>query len=268
MHIETMPAIQLLHSRLTHIAQTDQHEYTKINVNCSLCSRTPEAYGTAVETNNSYNERLTLCCACHSFFCSNVKTLGIEKPKAPETSQKFGMWSGVGALIELNTHRTILFAPDGVIKKLPNALPKGIELVNSVSTKQITWLIDNKETLVFPLLWVNDFGRKTEHLIANLAYSHSLHAVIGCTDEILNSTTSSKREVDLVVIQVIADLLSGHKKKSVFISTVRGLAGGNVTPTEAGAFFKEHPELKMALSKMPIDPHARMQMLTTITKII
>ncbi len=261
-------AIDLLHRRLTHIAQDDLSEYVKIEANCSICSRAPEDYGLAINVKNSYKEELTLCCACHSFFCSNVKMMGVEKQKAPGTSQKFGMWSGVGALIEVNTNKTILFTPEGVVKKLPSAFPESIEVLTIVSTKQITWLIENKESLSFPLLWINDFGRKTEHLIANLAYSQSISSVIVCTDEILNSTTISKRQIDLDGLKVIADLLSGHKKKSVFVSTVRGLAGGSISPSDAGTFFKDYPELKLALSKMPIDPHARLQMLSTITKII
>jgi hypothetical protein len=268
MSTNKVEAIDLLHRRLTHIAQDGTGDYIKIDSNCSLCSRTPKEYGLAIGVTNAYKQDLVLCTACHSFFCSNVEMLGVEKPKAPDTSQKFGMWSGVGALIEVNTKRTILFAPEGVIKKLPASFPSDISVVKIVSTKQVMWLIENKENLSFPLLWVNDFGRKTDSLIANLALSNSINSVIACTDEILNSTTSLKREIDLSNLQVIADLLSGHKKKAAFLTTVRGLASGGVAPSEAGEFFKQFPELKLALSKMPIDPHARLQMLSIISKII
>lgn len=44
------------------------------------------------------------------FFVSASDIFGIENPKKSTTSHKFGMWSGVGALITVNDLSVVLIA--------------------------------------------------------------------------------------------------------------------------------------------------------------
>jgi hypothetical protein len=264
-----MHPIDLLFSSLTSIAQRGDEGYAPSEHDCSLCKRSASEYGNqSIELQNSYKENQNLCPACHSFFISNPDILGVEKASAPTTSQKFGMWGGVGCLVEQKTGRAILFAPPGVIAKLPDVFFKAVNVIETVSTKQVLWLMEHQESLSFPLLWINDFGRKTQFLIEGLQLSHSINDMHPCADAELNSATSPSRALDLGVVGKIVSDLSGHAQKNAFVKTIRDLAYGRISPLDAGAFFKENPDLKSSLSAMPIDPHVRLKMLTVVTKLL
>ncbi|MFV7772420.1 hypothetical protein [Shewanella marisflavi] len=257
--------VAMLFEHLTHIAATGEEEYQHSNRPCSLCFRTPDEYGSrSIEITNAYNEAQNLCPCCHSFFISNIDALGIESEKRPNTSQKFGMWSGVGCLIQANAP-AILFAPKGVIDKLPH--PFGANVIETTSTKQITWIVNNIESLAFPLLWVNDFGRKTHSLIANLRYStpNEMHP---CSDDEHNSTTLPLRIIDIERIQKIVTMLAEHAQSKGFITTVTRLAQGVITPLDGAKFFKKYPELKPVLDLLPVDPHQRQKLLSVASKLV
>ncbi len=257
--------VALLFERLTHIAATGDEDYQPSNRPCSLCFRTPDEYGSrSIEIINAYKEAQNLCPCCHSFFISNIDALGVENVKRPNTSQKFGMWSGVGCLIQANAP-AVLFAPKGVIDKLP--LSFSANVIETTSTKQILWIVDNIDSLTFPLLWINDFGRKTHSLIANLRYStpNEMHP---CTDDEHNSTTLPLRVIDIERIQKIVTMLTEHAQSKGFITTITRLAQGSITPVGGAQFFQKFPELKPALELLPVDPHQRLKLLSAVSKLV
>ncbi|EAS1759775.1 hypothetical protein OY11_18110 [Salmonella enterica] len=98
------------------------------------------------------------CPQCQSFFVSAPDILGIENLKKPKASQKFGMWSGVGALIAVHNLSATLLAPPGVISKLPAAFPEKIKLVTLTTGQHMDYVFNT--ALQYPLIYIRDFGRK------------------------------------------------------------------------------------------------------------
>ena len=265
-----MKEIELLYRRLTKVVET-----TPINdvadYNCSYCGRGHEEFESrGIVFVDSYKRTQYSCPACYSFFTANTEILGLKVPTEPDNSNKFGMFSGCGALIETkNNGKAIFFAPPGITKKLPKLFFDQVDVLEIVATKQIEWIFENKEELSFPLLWVNDFGRKTDHLIKNLQFSTSPSRLIACTDAELNSTNKSNRIIDLTAAAKLHEKLTGltTKVKNLFIMTVNGLASGRFTPANAGQIFKDNPVFKELITLLPTDPHLRKKILPLINKL-
>ncbi|EBS7636903.1 hypothetical protein CDR68_24975, partial [Salmonella enterica] len=104
--------VELLYKSLTSIVMPYMAEPENVQEKCSCCERPAEAFGySGCRLLNSYKQPVTHCPQCQSFFVSAPDILGIENPKKPATSQKFGMWSGVGAVINVNDLSVVLLAP-------------------------------------------------------------------------------------------------------------------------------------------------------------
>lgn len=171
-----MDVHNLLFNRLTKLAFLGLPEINTLegfrqlsgNEVCSICRRNltmqPKQFERlALVGKNSYKQSVTYCVCCAAFFQNNPDVMGIEKPKAPNTGQKFGMMAGSGALIELNTNRTIFFVPEKSAAKFPKSSLEemerhDIELVRLTQFEQLSHLADLK--LNYPVLWINSFGKK------------------------------------------------------------------------------------------------------------
>ncbi|EBQ2140033.1 hypothetical protein A7K77_22185, partial [Salmonella enterica] len=114
--------VDLVYKSLTHVVVPYMTEPEIVQEKCSCCERPASEFGyQGYRFKNRYNQHVIHCIPCHSFFISAPDIMGIEAPSKPKTSQKFGMWPGVGALINASTLNAVLFAPPGVVKKLPVA---------------------------------------------------------------------------------------------------------------------------------------------------
>ncbi|TPV78669.1 hypothetical protein FJ701_10900, partial [Klebsiella pneumoniae] len=112
--------VDLVFQSLTHIVEPFMGESVSIPQKCSCCQRDPDEFGHAgFLMVNGYGENVAHCRSCQTFFVSAPELMGVENPKKPTTGQKFGMWSGVGAVINLENNSAVLLAPQGVVNKLP-----------------------------------------------------------------------------------------------------------------------------------------------------
>ena len=112
--------VESVYSALTSILLPYMGEPVPVQRNCSCCGRAPSEFdGVGFELVNAYRERVVHCRPCQTFFVSAPELMGVENPKKPTTGQKFGMWSGVGAVINVEDNSSVLLAPQGVVNKLP-----------------------------------------------------------------------------------------------------------------------------------------------------
>ncbi len=111
--------VESVYSALTSILLPYMGEPVPVQRNCSCCGRAPSEFdGVGFELVNAYRERVVHCRPCQTFcFCSRADGRG--EPQKPTTGQKFGMWSGVGAVINVEDNSSVLLAPQGVVNKLP-----------------------------------------------------------------------------------------------------------------------------------------------------
>lgn len=129
------------------------------------------------------------------FFVSAPDVLGIENPKKSTTSQKFGMWSGVGALITVNDPSVVLLAPPGGVKKLPAALLEKVNVITATASKHIEYLLSAE--LHYPLIYIRDFGRKTYELICSRWISYSSDAIYACCNTLITRTKEAIFRINL-----------------------------------------------------------------------
>lgn len=112
--------VELAYKSLTSIVSPYMPEPEEVQGTCSCCQRPAEAFGyQGYRFKNCYQQSVMHCLQCQTFFVSVPDMLGIENPARPTVSQKFGMWPSVGALINVDDLSSVLFAPPGVVKKLP-----------------------------------------------------------------------------------------------------------------------------------------------------
>ncbi|WP_201281976.1 hypothetical protein [Klebsiella pneumoniae] len=110
--------VESVYSALTSILLPYMSEPVPVQRNCSCCGRAPSEFdGVGFELVNAYRERVVHCRPCQTFFVSAPELMGVENPKKPTTGQKFGMWSGVGAVINVEDNSSVLLAPQGVVNK-------------------------------------------------------------------------------------------------------------------------------------------------------
>lgn len=278
-----MDVHNLLFERLTKIAFhglniSEVEGFSEVDGDtvCSICSREvseqPPQYGSiAFSGKNSYKQDVTYCVCCSAFFQNNPEVLGIEKPKAPNTSQKFGMLSGSGMFIELNTDRTILFMPEKSANKLPDSTLSllsdvyGIELVKITQFNQLTYLSDLE--LNFPALWVNNLGKKTTSLVSNLKMSNSDSALWMITDDEVNSSSEMMYKIDLTKLVQFAKNLKACKGKAKFKKAIIDLCNGRVTPAQVGELVQKEPEFLPLIQALPKDPHLRIEFFRLAEKV-
>lgn len=111
--------VESVYSALTSILLPYMGEPVPVQRNCSCCGRAPSEFdGVDFELVNAYRERVVHCRPCQTFFVFAPELMGVENPKKPTTGQKFGMWSGVGAVINVEDNSSVLLAPqvDGTRK--------------------------------------------------------------------------------------------------------------------------------------------------------
>ena len=247
---------------------------------CSYCTRPiavqPSTYQSlGYVGSNSYGAPITLCMCCQAFFVNNPSVMGIEKPKAPNTSQRWGMLAGSGAFIDLESGKSLLFMPKKSSDKFPEQTVRiaeeqfGITIVNVSGVNKQLEIIAQKQPKG-QCIWISNFGRKTDVLIRNLTISPGLDSLIEVNDSEINSSTAATRIINLNAVIQLAQYFQAHAKlKTNFINTASDYVRGKLTPAmmmEAMNSDKLKPLLK-AMQLLPIDPHGRLAMLDLAKKL-
>ncbi|HDZ8013018.1 TPA: hypothetical protein RUS85_003650 [Citrobacter amalonaticus] len=207
------------------------------------------------------------CPQCQSYFVSAPEVLGIENPKRITTSQKFGMWPGVGALINVNDLSAILFAPPGVVKKLPVTFFDNVQVITATTAQHIDYLFH--ADLQYPFIYIQEFGRKTSELIRSLRVSYSGDAIYACRDTLMNRTNEAIFRMNLNQAKVLYEQMNNTDKNqnSAFIRTTELLAYGRISPANASEEFIKN-NVTHLVRLLPADPHQRLALLHLVKKVL
>ncbi|EIX9725592.1 TPA: hypothetical protein UL576_004046 [Klebsiella pneumoniae] len=259
--------VELVYKALTSILAPYLTDAKPVTGSCSCCGRPASEFGfKGFEQKNSYGQMVMHCIPCQSFFTSAPDVMGVENPKKPTTGQKFGMWSGVGAIIEINTLRAVLFAPPGVVAKLPPAFFEKVNVVTATTGQHLQYLFNTN--IEYPAIYVQDFGRKTYELVRSLRASYSDNAIYACCDQLMTPQNSVSFVIDLNKAKRLHEQMATYGKKEVdiFIRTVSMLAYARITPEKASDEFTKHGLVPL-LRALPADPHQRLTLLRLLRKV-
>ncbi|MDZ0180509.1 hypothetical protein [Klebsiella quasipneumoniae] len=259
--------VESVYSALTSILIPYMGEPVPVQRNCSCCGRPPSAFdGVGFEMVNAYRERVVHCRPCQTFFISAPQLMGVENPKKPTTGQKFGMWSGVGTVINVADNTSVLLAPQGVVNKLPGHFFDLVEVVTATSGQHLEYLFN--ASLQFPLIYIQNFGVKTYELVRSLRVSLSADAIFTCADQLLTRQNEVLYRLDLKKAKALHQAIKNYSRKEIdlFIRTVTQLAYSRITPAAASNEFRKNGFLPL-LQLLPTDPHQRLSILHLLKKV-
>jgi hypothetical protein len=264
----------------THLTSAVKHLLpapTPIDGHCSCCGRAANEFGFEGYSGfDSYKMPYIHCAACESFVVGDIDTLGIERGKSQHADgsvtgvpHKFGMLAGSGTIID-HDGNTVVFMPPGTYTKMPPSFLKRFHVIACTTGQQITHI--NKMNLVFPVVYIQDFGKKTKALINGLRYSPSRSQLIICTDNGNSSTSEFLNTINLDVVVEIASIRKTLKNTlwNDFKRQIYLLCYGSQSPTEFTVFMqKETNKPLMAIYRnLPIDPHKRLELLRLVDKVV
>lgn len=234
---------------------------------CSCCERPAKEFDhRGYRLLNSYKQPVIHCPSCQSFFVSAPDIMGIENPYKPTTSQKFGMWSGVGALISVSDLSSVLLAPPGVVNKLPVIFLSQVNVVTATTNQHIDYLLNTD--LQYPVIYIQNFGRKTYELVRSLRVSDTSDALYACCDTLMTRTNEVSFRINLNQAKVLLEQMriSGRNECSTFIRTVGSLAQGRLSPVEASGIFRKN-NVTHLVRLLPSDPHQRLTLLRLLKTV-
>lgn len=265
-----MHPIQIVYDNLTNVVSHAMGVATPTEEPCTYCGRGADEFGNmSYLDTDSYKQTVNLCPACRSFCVTDVDVMGIERyaagNKANPVGNKFGMMPGTGWVYEFKTKRSIFLAPPGLYKKLPTAFLSKVETMEMTLGGHLKLL----SSLSFPLLYIENFGRKTADLIRGLSVSVSPHNLICCSDGGISSTNRVDYQLDLIAAKAVIELIEmwDTKTKNTFMTMVTKMAYGKMSPMEATEVAQKTPALMPAIRLLPVDPHMRLNILRVIRKL-
>ncbi len=260
--------VEILYQHLTSILAHALGEAEHTDTACSCCLRPASAFGNIGFSGvDSYKTPIFHCPACRTMTVTDVEIMGIERSAGKNfVGQKFGMWSGVGWVHEIETGRSTLLAPPGVTAKLPPLFLEKVTVVEMTVAGHLPWIAKNA---TFPLLYIESFGRKTAALIRGLTVSLSSHALYCCSDDGMDSVTRVTSTVDLDtalhLTKQLTELESSDRNK--FKKLVRDLSNGRVTPEEATSVIRGNQTFAPLFRLLPADPHQRIKLISLTEKL-
>lgn len=260
--------VELAYKALTSILTPYMAEPEYVQGKCSCCERPAGEFNyCGYRLLNSYKQHVIHCPPCQSFFISAPDIMGIENLYKPTTGQKFGMWSGVGALISVNNLSSVLLAPQGVINKLPEIFLRQVNVVTATTSQHIDYLLNTD--LQYPVIYIQNFGRKTYELVRSLRVSDNCDALYACCDTLMTHMNEVSFRINLSQTKVLLEQMavSGRSKRSTFIRTVESLAQGYLSPAEASGIFRKN-DVTHLVRLLPADPHQRLTLLNLLKKVL
>ena len=252
--------IDLLFHHLTSIVEPVMGQPNAAGGRCDRCNQEVQEGYLSKGAYYIYNHKNELyhCKPCHSLDVGDPEITGIERQAGTSgkfVPNKFGMMASTGALIEINTGKTLFFAPQKIIDKLPRSFTEKIYVRTELGRAQLQ-VVMNAEP---PFLYISDFGRKTDSLVSNLKITTRHESVYACSDNgITELNLSSASKMDKVLSSV------DEKQFSMFITTVSKLARGQLSPVDTGKQLGDSPSLLEAFMMMPVDPHLRLNLMSLL----
>lgn len=230
---------------------------------CDRCGQNVSEGYTSKGAYNIYKTKNQLyhCKSCRSLDVGDPDITGIERQAGTSGNfvpNKFGMLASAGAVIEIETGRAILFAPQKIVDKLPRSFTDQINVRTELGQAQIQ-IVGQCQP---PFIYISDFGRKTDALVANLKTTHRHENVYACSDngvEELNLSAASSIDKHLSEVD--------EKQFRLFTTTVSQLSRGQVGPMEAGKQLNAYPKLLEAFKLLPVDPHIRLNLIPLLRSL-
>lgn len=263
--------VQVIFDNLTHILEHALPASKESNAPCDCCGRNSAVFGNKIHAvKDSYKTDCMHCSACESFNVSDIDIMGVESVRrgGNKVGHKFGMMSGSGCVVTASGH-VVLFTPPGTYIKLPPALLSQFNVVECTIGGQLEYL--NKTSLDYPLVYIQNFGRKTYSLIQGLRWSLSRKALVVCTDDGNDSTQEAVNTIDLDKLIEINEIRQVLPKKiwTDFKTAMQRLSRGDDTPEVFTEKFKKlnSDELLKIYRLLPLDPHQRLAIISQLDKI-
>ncbi|EOF6573149.1 hypothetical protein ACK1H1_003870 [Salmonella enterica] len=177
------------------------------------------------------------------------------------------MWPGVGALINVQECSSVLFAPPGIIKKLPPLFTEKVNVITATTSQQFDYLFN--ADLQYPLIYIRDFGRKTYELVRSLRVSYSADALYACCDTLMARTDEASAVINLNQARALHAQMKqlSNSDVNIFIRAVILLADSRISPAEASRIFKTN-NLTHLVRMLPADPHQRIHLLRLLQRVL
>lgn len=268
--------VQAVFKHLTSVLEHQLPEHVRHEGPCNCCGSPAENFDyKGYPGRDGYKTKYIHCAACESFNLSDIHIVGIERNRVehPDGSvtgvgHKFGMLSGSGCIVTASG-RVVIFTPPGTYKKLPDSFLNRFEVLSCTIGGHIEYL--SKAELDFPLVYIQNFGRKTKELINGLRWSHSRSAIVICTDDGNSSSSEQVNTIDLdslITISVLKKKLPNAVWNS-FVGAFRRLSYGVDTPEIFTQKMKkiDSEDLMKIYRLFPLDPHQRLAILLQVEKI-
>ncbi|UYW73763.1 hypothetical protein OFY05_21165 [Pseudocitrobacter faecalis] len=258
--------IEIVYQSLTSLVSPWMAKPEHVQGICSCCQRPAEEFGfQGYKLLNSYRQPVTHCPQCQTFFASVPEIMGLENPRRT-SAQKFGMWPGVGAIIDIQACSAVLLAPPGVVNKLPPAFFDKVNVVTATGSQQPEYLFS--ADLRYPLIYIRDFGRKTYELVRSLRVSYSGDAVYACEDTLMTRTNEITFVLNMNQAKALFEQMKMLNQSEVraFFRTVEFLARGRISPAEASREFLKNNTTHL-VGMLPPDPHQRINMIRQLQKV-
>jgi len=190
------------------------------------------------------------CLSCHSLFQGSTELFGVERMAAGNpVPMKLGMATGCGALVT-STKATLFL--NGFIKKMSKAPAPPFEMVEKSGLRAHQHLMANIPDEEF--LYIGDFGRKKQGLVANLRLSNPQELFICSENECLEVSVPTAKAL------ISADDNFPDVRRRKVKKLLQELFTGQILPdnerlvAEMALLKADHPEIVHALSKLPDDP--------------
>ena len=268
--------VKTLYEHVTHIVAHALPAPEHFEGKCSCCGRDAADFDyQAYSGKDGYGVPYMHCQACEVFNVGDIDVMGIERNETllddgtkTGVPHKFGMLAGSGVLIQ-NNGKVTIFTPPGTYKKLPDAFLSKFAVVECSTLKQVALIA--KMDLVYPLLYIQDFGKKTRQLVTGLRYSLSENAVIACTDDGNTATTQFQNTLDLKKVAEIVSLAESMTLSvfKAFKTQIAALCLGGRTPEEFSEWMRDKgtEDMLQIFKLLPKDPHLRLSIMDMVNKI-
>ncbi|MEM0550161.1 MULTISPECIES: hypothetical protein [Aeromonas] len=260
--------VAILYQHLTSILDHVLGDSVHTDAPCTCCLRPASEFGhVGYVGQDSYKTPVSHCPACRAMNVTDVEVMGIERAAGKNfVGQKFGMFSGVGWVHEIESGRSTLLAPPGVTAKFPPSFFEKVTVVEMTVAGHLPWIAQNAS---FPLLYIESFGRKTTALMRGLTISLSSQALYCCSDDGMDSVTRVNSTVDLdAALRLTKELAElENSERNAFNKLVRDLSNGRITPKEATETIKKKAIFAPLFRLLPADPHQRIRIIAITEKL-
>ncbi|MGI9293353.1 MAG: hypothetical protein ACR2PS_05165 [Pseudomonadales bacterium] len=246
-----------------HLGHRLQHEFDLTpsieGTYCSNCHRPVTEWAEPLWQVQAswYGLPVARCLACHVLYHPSFDRLGREGSRGPKpTALKLGMLRGCGALV--TPMHSVLYAPKKYFPKLKAAPdPLFPEIVDLGGMAMVHDVLGRLTHCGRPVLFIQNFGVKSDELTANLMVSYDAESLHVCSEAwVYELPVLVYQQFEAHVLGMPAnertawlELFKSSCQQPLTLGEIQAL--NTLTNTQAG--------FVPILQKIPVDPHVRME---------